>query len=81
MPESVLLNACEAIREGSTAIVFANDESARKMFRKNGKKEEEIRDFIPIGCYEPSHHGEGALLQHERCAGSGVADSAPHVQS
>lgn len=58
MPESVLLNACEAIREGSTAIVFANDESARKMFRKNGKKEEEIRDFIPIGCYEPSIMGK-----------------------
>lgn len=57
-PERFLRQACEAVREGTSAIVFANDVAASKMFLKNGKKPEDIRDFIPIGCYEPSIMGK-----------------------
>ena len=57
-PDRYLLAATECVRNGQTAIVFANDEVAYEMFRRTGKAEEELIDFLPIGCYEPAIMGK-----------------------
>ena len=56
-PDRYLLAAAECIRNGQTGIVFANDEVAYRMFRRFGKAEDELIDFVPIGCYEPAIMG------------------------
>lgn len=56
-PETYLLAAAECLRNGQTAIVFANDEVAYRMFRRRGKAEADLIDFLPIGCYEPAIMG------------------------
>ncbi|MBN2308700.1 MAG: hypothetical protein JXR94_06990 [Candidatus Hydrogenedentes bacterium] len=56
-PEHYLLAACECVKRGQTGIVFANDEVAYEMFRRRGKAEEDLIDFVPIGCYEPAIMG------------------------
>lgn len=57
-PDRYLLAATECVRNGQTAIVFANDEVAYEMFRRAGKAEDELIDFLPIGCYEPAIMGK-----------------------
>jgi len=57
-PDTCLLAAAECVRNGQTAIVFANDEIAYDMFRRAGKAEEDLIDFLPIGCYEPAIMGK-----------------------
>ncbi|NLF31898.1 MAG: hypothetical protein GX591_13545, partial [Planctomycetes bacterium] len=57
-PDRYLLAAAECIQNGRTAIVFANDEVAYEMFRRAGKSEEDLIDFLPIGCYEPAIMGK-----------------------
>lgn len=57
-PDRYLLAATECVRNGQTAIVFANDEVAYEMFRRTGKAEDELIDFLPIGCYEPAIMGK-----------------------
>lgn len=57
-PDKYLLAAAECVRNGQTAIVFANDEVAYDMFRRAGKAEEDLIDFLPIGCYEPAIMGK-----------------------
>ncbi len=56
-PDKHLLAAAECVRNGQTGIVFANDEVAYRMFRRAGKAEDELIDFLPIGCYEPAIMG------------------------
>lgn len=56
-PDRYLLGAAECVRNGQTGIVFANDEVAYRMFRRRGKAEDELIDFLPIGCYEPAIMG------------------------
>ncbi len=56
-PDKYLLAAAECVRNGQTAIVFANDEAAYRMFRRAGKAEDDLIDFLPIGCYEPAIMG------------------------
>jgi len=56
-PDKVLLTAAECVRNGQTAIVFANDEVAYEMFRRRGKAEDDLIRFLPIGCYEPAIMG------------------------
>jgi formate C-acetyltransferase len=57
-PDAYLLTAAECVRTGQTAIVFANDEVAYEMFRRAGKAECDLIDFLPIGCYEPAIMGK-----------------------
>ena len=57
-PDRYLLAAAECVRSGQTGIVFANDEAAYEMFRRAGKAEDELIDFVPIGCYEPAIMGK-----------------------
>lgn len=56
-PDRYLLAAAECVRSGQTAIVFANDEVAYRMFRRRGKTEDDLIRFVPIGCYEPAIMG------------------------
>jgi formate C-acetyltransferase len=56
--DTYLLAAAECVRNGQTAIVFANDEVAYDMFRRAGKAEEDLIDWLPIGCYEPAIMGK-----------------------
>ena len=58
-PEKLLLEIAEGVKAGCNSIVFANEEVARKLFLKRGKREEDLANFIPIGCYEP------AIMGHE----------------
>ena len=56
-PDTILLAASECVRNGQTAVVFANDEVAYEMFRRRGKTEDDLIRFLPIGCYEPAIMG------------------------
>jgi len=56
-PEDVLNFAAECIREGKTSMVFACEETARKMFLKHGKEPRDLANFLPVGCYEPAIMG------------------------
>jgi len=57
-PDAIMKQACECIKAGTNAIVFANDDIAYPMFLKHGKELEDIVDFVPIGCYEPAIMGK-----------------------
>lgn len=57
-PDELLLQIAECIREGKTATLFANEEIAEKMFRKHGKDESDLCNFVPVGCYEPAIMGK-----------------------
>lgn len=57
-PQDILASISECIKEGKNAVVFVNEATARKSFLKNGKSEEDLCNFIPIGCYEPAIMGK-----------------------
>jgi len=61
MPDPILRHAAKCVAQGTSAIVFANDDVAYPMFLKRGKKIEELIDFVPVGCYEP------AIMGRELC--------------
>ena len=56
-PEDVLTFAAECIREGKSSMVFACEETARKMFLRHGKEPRDLANFLPVGCYEPAIMG------------------------
>lgn len=56
-PDFILRRVAECIQAGITGFVFANEETAREMFRKRGKEPRDIYDFIFVGCYEPAIMG------------------------
>jgi len=56
-PASIKKLAVSCVLEGLTGIVFSNDQVARKMLSEGGKPPEDIRDYLLIGCYEPSIMG------------------------
>ena len=60
-PDDILLQATECVRSGRTAIVFNNDDLAFEMFRRRGKEEKDIYNYVLIGCYEP------AIMGREMC--------------
>ena len=57
-PPNILRQAAECVKNGTNAIVFANDDIAYPMFVKHGKSPEDVIDFVPIGCYEPAIMGK-----------------------
>jgi len=57
-PPDILAQAADAVRNGANAIVFANDDIAYETFVRHGKRPDDIVDFVPIGCYEPSIMGK-----------------------
>lgn len=56
-PDEFLKQALGYIREGNSSIVFINDEVAIKSLTQLYATEVEARDYVPIGCYEPSIMG------------------------
>ena len=57
-PDDVLAFAAECIREGKSSMVFACEETARKMFLRHGKEPRDLANFLPVGCYEPAIMGK-----------------------
>lgn len=57
-PDDVLYFAAECVKEGKTSMVFANEETARKMFLRHGKEASDLANFLPVGCYEPTIMGK-----------------------
>lgn len=57
-PDSILEQIASCIQDGKNATVFVNEVTARKMFLRNGKDEEDLANFVPIGCYEPAIMGK-----------------------
>ena len=60
-PDDILLQVTDCVRSGRTAIVFNNEELAFEMFRRRGKEEKDIYNYVLIGCYEP------AIMGREMC--------------
>ena len=60
-PEKNLLQVAECVRAGRTAVVFSNDMVAFDMFRRRGKAEQDLCNYVLIGCYEP------AVMGREMC--------------
>lgn len=57
-PKLQLQQIAECIKSGKNAVLFANEELARKMFLLHGKDEKDLVNFVPIGCYEPAIMGK-----------------------
>lgn len=53
-PESFIKNILSYIRGGNSSFVFCNDNVAIKALMSVGISEKEARDYVLIGCYEPS---------------------------
>lgn len=56
-PDDILLQVTDCVRSGRTAIVFNNDDLAFEMFRRRGKEEKDLYNYVLIGCYEPTIMG------------------------
>lgn len=57
-PQVFLERIADCIQDGCTGIVIVNDSKQVKMLCQNGKKIEDARNYILIGCYEPAVMGK-----------------------
>jgi len=56
-PDLFLKRALDCIRRGNSSIVFINDTVAIEALCRQYAQEAEAREYVPIGCYEPSVMG------------------------
>ena len=56
-PDLFLKRALDCIRRGNSSIVFINDTVAIAALCRQYAQEAEAREYVPIGCYEPSVMG------------------------
>ena len=56
-PQWQLKKVAACLAEGKTSIVFANDDLMYGMFRRFGKEEKDLCDYVLVGCYEPGIGG------------------------
>ena len=56
-PKALLKLVLSCVRGGNSSFVFINDKIAVESLTRVGIPEREARDFVPIGCYEPSVWG------------------------
>ena len=56
-PRWQLEKVSQCIAEGKNSIVFACEETLRDMFIRRGKAEEDVCNYVLIGCYEPGIAG------------------------
>ncbi len=56
-PENFIKQVLNYIRNGNSSFVFINDKIGIESLRRVGIEEQDARDFIPIGCYEPAVWG------------------------
>lgn len=56
-PRWQLEKVSQCIAEGKNSIVFACEETLRDMFIRRGKAEEDVCNYVLVGCYEPGIAG------------------------
>ncbi len=56
-PDSFVAQVARIIRQGKTGFVLVNDDIAIPALLRDGKTLEEARDYLLIGCYEPTIEG------------------------
>ncbi len=57
LPEEILTKTAEMIRAGRNSILYINDEVVFESMRKIGIAEEDLVNYVPVGCYEPTAAG------------------------
>ncbi len=74
-PDAILEQVAGCIQNGKNATVFVNEITARKTFLRNRKDEEDLANFVPIGCYEPAIMGKELS-----CTMEGVYNAAKSIE-
>lgn len=74
-PVDFLKMVLRCIRGGNSSFVFVNDDIAIKTLMRVGIAEEQARDYVPIGCYEPAVWGVEI-----GCTGNGGVNLAKAVE-
>lgn len=60
-PREQLEKVTACIAAGCNSIVFACEETLAEGFRRRGKSERDIADYVLIGCYEPGIQGHETI--------------------
>lgn len=74
-PDSFVKLVLDCIRGGNSSFVFLNDNIVIKSLSGVGIKEEDAKDYVPIGCYEPAVWGKEI-----GCTGNGGVSLAKAVE-
>ena len=74
-PESFVKLVLSCIRGGNSSFVFVNDNIGIKSLVQVGIEEEDSKDYVPIGCYEPAVWGVEI-----GCTGNGGVNLAKTVE-
>ncbi len=69
-PKSFVLSVLESIKKGNNSFVFANDKVVIDSLMKVGVSEEDAKEYVFIGCYEPS------AINEVPCTGAGLTNLA-----
>ncbi|MBO5224062.1 MAG: hypothetical protein J6C23_06100 [Clostridia bacterium] len=58
MPDAFFEDVCADIIRGNSSYVFINDKTVRKGLQRVGISEEDSKEYLVMGCYEPvcTHH-------------------------
>ena len=56
-PADFIKLVLSCIRGGNSSFVFVNDNVAVKSLKKAGLSDEDAKNYVPIGCYEPAGWG------------------------
>ena len=56
-PRWQLEKVTRCLAEGKTSVVFACEETLYEAFRRRGKDERDLPDYVLVGCYEPGIGG------------------------
>lgn len=56
-PQAQLEKVAACLAAGRTSVVFACEETLHEMFRRRGKAEADLADYVLVGCYEPGIGG------------------------
>ena len=75
-PKEILELAFSCVKEGTSAILFVNEDMVRRTFLRNGKDPEDLANFVPIGCYEPAIMGKELC-----CSMTGTINMAKALES
>lgn len=74
-PESFVKLVLSCIRGGNSSFVFVNDNIGIRSLVQVGIEEEDSKDYVPIGCYEPAVWGVEI-----GCTGNGGVNLAKAVE-
>lgn len=74
-PEDFVKLVLKCIRNGNSSFVFVNDNVIIKSLLSVGVKEKDAKNYVPIGCYEPSVWGKEI-----GCTGNGKCNVAKAIE-